>query len=59
MWCMYILRELLRGPLYYVIVLIVSATVFWRASPVGVLSVAMMCGGDGKQESVSMTSRKI
>lgn len=43
-------RELLKGPLYYVIVLIVSCTLFWRASPVGVVSVAMMCGGDGKQE---------
>ncbi|CAM8978319.1 unnamed protein product [Rhodiola kirilowii] len=40
-------KELLRGPLYYVIILILSATVFWRASPVGVVSVAMMCGGDG------------
>uniref|UniRef100_A0A7N0U622 phytol kinase n=1 Tax=Kalanchoe fedtschenkoi TaxID=63787 RepID=A0A7N0U622_KALFE len=40
-------KELLRGPLYYVVVLLVSTTVFWRESPVGVVSVAMMCGGDG------------
>ncbi|KAL8159899.1 LOW QUALITY PROTEIN: hypothetical protein V2J09_001436 [Rumex salicifolius] len=39
--------ELLRGPLYYVLVLIVCALVFWRDSPVGVISLAMMCGGDG------------
>lgn len=39
--------ELLRGPMYYVTVLIVCALVFWRDSPVGVISVAMMCGGDG------------
>lgn len=41
-------RELLRGPLYYVLVLILSAVLFWRESPVGVVSLAMMCGGDGK-----------
>ncbi|XP_062091914.1 probable phytol kinase 1, chloroplastic isoform X1 [Humulus lupulus] len=40
-------EELLRGPLYYVIVLILCALVFWRESPVGVISLSMMCGGDG------------
>ncbi|XP_057979646.1 probable phytol kinase 1, chloroplastic isoform X1 [Malania oleifera] len=39
--------ELLRGPLYYVLILIISALLFWRESPVGVISLAMMCGGDG------------
>ncbi|KAL3523533.1 hypothetical protein ACH5RR_016367 [Cinchona calisaya] len=40
-------EELLRGPLYYVLILILSAIFFWRDSPVGVISVSMMCGGDG------------
>ncbi|XP_050210146.1 probable phytol kinase 1, chloroplastic isoform X1 [Mercurialis annua] len=40
-------EELLKGPLYYVIVLIVCSLVFWRESPVGLISLAMMCGGDG------------
>ncbi|XP_027366853.1 probable phytol kinase 1, chloroplastic [Abrus precatorius] len=40
-------QELLRGPLYYVIMLILCALVFWRESPIGVVSLAMMCGGDG------------
>lgn len=40
-------EELLRGPLYYVVILILSAIFFWRDSPVGVISVSMMCGGDG------------
>ncbi|BBG97059.1 vitamin E pathway gene 5 [Prunus dulcis] len=39
--------ELLRGPLYYVLILILCALAFWRESPVGVVSLAMMCGGDG------------
>ncbi|CAI9091237.1 OLC1v1026205C1 [Oldenlandia corymbosa var. corymbosa] len=40
-------EELLRGPLYYVLMLILSAMFFWRDSPVGVIAVSMMCGGDG------------
>uniref|UniRef100_A0A5B6YX18 phytol kinase n=1 Tax=Davidia involucrata TaxID=16924 RepID=A0A5B6YX18_DAVIN len=40
-------EELLRGPLYYVLILILCALVFWRESPIGVISLAMMCGGDG------------
>ncbi|KAH6804071.1 phytol kinase 1 VTE5 [Perilla frutescens var. frutescens] len=40
-------EELLRGPLFYVLVLILCAVVFWRDSPVGMISLAMMCGGDG------------
>ncbi|KAL0007867.1 hypothetical protein SO802_009369 [Lithocarpus litseifolius] len=42
-----IFRELLRGPLYYVLILILCALIFWRESPVGLISLAMMCGGDG------------
>ncbi|CAL5209072.1 unnamed protein product [Lathyrus oleraceus] len=40
-------KELLRGPLYYVGILMLCAVVFWRESPIGVVSLAMMCGGDG------------
>ncbi|KAJ4773378.1 phytol kinase 1 VTE5 [Rhynchospora pubera] len=40
-------EELLRGPLYYVIVLLFSVLVFWRDSPVGLVALAMMSGGDG------------
>ncbi|KAJ1404723.1 hypothetical protein SESBI_26301 [Sesbania bispinosa] len=40
-------KELLGGPLYYVLILMLCALVFWRESPIGVVSLAMMCGGDG------------
>ncbi|KAI3809235.1 hypothetical protein L1987_25205 [Smallanthus sonchifolius] len=40
-------EELLRGPLYYVLMLILSTVFFWRESPIGVVSLSMMCGGDG------------
>ncbi|XP_061368857.1 probable phytol kinase 1, chloroplastic isoform X3 [Gastrolobium bilobum] len=40
-------RELLKGPLYYVVILMLCALVFWRESPIGVVALAMMSGGDG------------
>ncbi|CAI0410780.1 unnamed protein product [Linum tenue] len=45
-------EELLRGPLFYVLVLIACTLVFWRESPVGIISVAMMCGGDGMADII-------
>ncbi|XP_078443734.1 phytol kinase 1 VTE5 isoform X2 [Wolffia australiana] len=40
-------EELLRGPLYYVFVLMFCVLVFWRDSPTGIISLSMMSGGDG------------
>ncbi|KAK8643320.1 hypothetical protein V6N13_012623 [Hibiscus sabdariffa] len=40
-------KELLRGPLYYVVMLMLCTVLFWRESPVGLISLGMMCGGDG------------
>ena len=40
-------REILRGPLYYGIVFVVCTLGFWRMSPVGILALMLMCGGDG------------
>jgi phytol kinase len=40
-------REILRGPLYYGVVFVVCTILFWRNSPVGILALMMMCGGDG------------
>lgn len=39
--------ELLRGPLYYVLVMVVATVAFWRTSPVGLVVIALMCFGDG------------
>ena len=44
--------ELLRGPLYYVLVLMAATTVYWRESPVGVVAMSLMCGGDGLADVV-------
>ena len=40
-------REILRGPLFYGVVFVVCTLVFWRNSPVGILALMLMCGGDG------------
>lgn len=40
-------RELLRGPLFYVVVLMAATMVYWRDSPIGITAVAVMAGGDG------------
>lgn len=40
-------EELLRGPLYYVLALMFSSLIFWRESPIGIISLAIMSGGDG------------
>lgn len=44
--------EILRGPLYYGIVFIVCTIVFWRDSPVGILALMSLCGGDGLADIV-------
>jgi phytol kinase len=40
-------EELLKGPLYYTIVLAACSSAYWRTSPIGIVAMAMMCGGDG------------
>lgn len=40
-------REILRGPLYYGIVFVAMTLIFWRQSPVGIMALMLMCGGDG------------
>jgi phytol kinase len=44
--------ELLRGPLIYVVVLMVATLLTWRHSMHGLCAVAMMCGGDGAADLV-------
>lgn len=45
-------REILRGPLQYGIIFVVCTLVFWRMSPVGILALMLMCGGDGLADIV-------
>ena len=44
--------ELLKGPLYYGIAFILCTILFWRTSPIGILALMMLCGGDGLADIV-------
>jgi len=45
-------RELLRGPLMYGIVFVAVTLIFWTGSPVGVVLLMLLCGGDGLADVV-------
>ena len=40
-------REILHGPLFYGIIFVVMTLLFWKDSPIGMIAVMLMCGGDG------------
>lgn len=40
-------REILRGPLFYGIVFVVLTLLFWRDTPIGMIALMLLCGGDG------------
>lgn len=40
-------REILRGPLYYGLIFVLVTIIFWYDTPVGIVALMLMCGGDG------------
>ncbi len=40
-------REILRGPLFYGIIFVLLTIIYWKSSPVGIVGLMLMCGGDG------------
>jgi len=40
-------REILRGPLYYGLIFILLTIVYWKDTPIGIIALMLMCGGDG------------
>ena len=40
-------KEILRGPLFYGIVFVLMTIIFWKDSPIGIIALMLMCGGDG------------
>lgn len=40
-------KEILRGPLFYGIMFVALTVVYWKDSPIGIVALMMMCGGDG------------
>lgn len=40
-------REILKGPLFYGIIFVILTLVYWRDTPIGIVALMLMCGGDG------------
>ncbi len=40
-------REILYGPLFYGIVFVILTVVYWKNSPIGIVALMLLCGGDG------------
>lgn len=45
-------REILRGPLYYGIIFVLITILYWKDSPIGIIALMIMCGGDGLAELI-------
>jgi phytol kinase len=43
-------REILRGPLFYGILFVILTIMYWKDSPIGMVALMLMCGGDGLAE---------
>ena len=43
-------REILRGPLFYGIIFVILTIIYWKSSPIGIVGLMLMCGGDGLAE---------
>jgi len=40
-------REMLLGPLFYGIVFVALTIIYWTDSPIGIIALMLVCGGDG------------
>ncbi len=52
-------HEILRGPLYYGITFIMMTIAFWRRSPIGIVALMMLCGGDGLADLIGKRFGKL
>lgn len=40
-------REILKGPLYYGVIFVLLTIVYWKSSPIGMVALMVLSGGDG------------
>ena len=45
-------REILQGPLYYGIMFVLLTLIFWLETPIGIIALMILCGGDGLADIV-------
>jgi phytol kinase len=52
-------REILRGPLFYGIIFVALTLLYWTESPIGMIALMLMCGGDGLADIVGRRYGKV
>ena len=52
-------REILKGPLFYGIVFVLTTIIFWKDSLVGIISLMILCGGDGFADIIGRRIKSI
>jgi phytol kinase len=52
-------REILRGPLFYGLIFVLVTLVYWTESPIGIVALMLMCGGDGLADILGRRYGKI
>ena len=45
-------REILRGPLFYGIIFVILTISYWKDSPIGMIALMLLCGGDGMADII-------
>jgi phytol kinase len=50
-------KEILRGPLFYGIAFVVLTLVYWKDSPIGIVALMLLCGGDGLADIIGKRFR--
>jgi phytol kinase len=52
-------KEILRGPLFYGVVFVILTIWFWKESPIGIVALMLLCGGDGLGDIIGKRYGKI
>jgi len=52
-------REILRGPLIYGVLFVLLTIVYWKDSPIGLIGLMVMCGGDGLADVVGRRLKSV
>jgi phytol kinase len=50
-------KEILKGPLFYGIVFVLITIFYWMDTPIGIVALMLMCGGDGLADIVGKRVR--
>jgi phytol kinase len=52
-------KEILRGPLFYGLAFILLTIIYWKDSPIGIIALMLVCGGDGLAEVIGKRFGKV